>query len=179
MAAVSSRYARAFADVVLQGRIDSNQARQQLHSLAEIVSGNDDLRRLWESPALPAEKKRDVLDAIATRIGILRPVRNFIAVLMDHGRVALLGQIVTQFEQELDRRLNLAQAEITSARDLADDEKRVLERQIENLIGKRIRARYSRNEKLLGGAVIKVGSTIYDGSVLGQLDKIREELSMA
>ena len=65
MAAVSSRYARAFADVVLQRRIDSNQARQQLHLLAEIVSKNDKLRRLWESPALPAEKKRDVLDAIA------------------------------------------------------------------------------------------------------------------
>ncbi|HET7751516.1 MAG TPA: ATP synthase F1 subunit delta, partial [Terriglobales bacterium] len=103
-------------------------------------------------------------------------VRNFLAVLIDHERIAMMEQIVRQFEVELDRRLNLTQAEITSARDLSPEEKRVLEAEIGRLTGKQVRASYFRDSNLLGGAVIKVGSTIYDGSVLGQLNKIREHL---
>jgi F-type H+-transporting ATPase subunit delta len=179
MAAVGSRYARAFADVVLARGLKGDQVRQELRILAELVVRNTELRRVWESPALGAEKKRAVLDAIVARSAISRPVRNFIAVLIDHERVALLEQIVQQFEQELDRRLGIVEAEITSARDLADEVKRALERQVEKMVGRKVRARYSRDQKLLGGAVVRVGSTIYDGSVLGQLNRIREQLSTA
>jgi F-type H+-transporting ATPase subunit delta len=77
---------------------------------------------------------------------------------------------------ELDRRLDLTKAEIISARDLSPEEKRMLERELGRLTGKQVRASYSRDASLLGGAVIKVGSTIYDGSILGQLNKIREHL---
>jgi F-type H+-transporting ATPase subunit delta len=75
--------------------------------------------------------------------------------------------------------MNLAEAEITSARELGEDEKRGLERQIQRMTGKQVRARYSRDSSLLGGAVIKIGSTVYDGSVRGQLNRIREQLAGA
>lgn len=176
MAAVTSRYARAFADVVMERKLDAAQVRSELRSLAEVVGRNPELRRVWEAPALPAAQKRAVLDALVKRAGVLPLVRNFLAVLIDHERMPVLDQIVRQFENELDRRLNLAEAEVTSARDLSPDEKRVLESEVERLTGKKVRARYSRDPGLLGGAVIKVGSTIYDGSVLGQLNKIREHL---
>jgi F-type H+-transporting ATPase subunit delta len=176
MAAVSNRYARAFADVVVERKMDAGRVRGELRSLAEIVAANAELRRVWEAPALPAAQKQAVLDALVKRAGVSAIVRNFLAVLIDHERMPLLEQIVRQFETELDRRLNLAQAEITSARELSGEEKRVLEAEIERLTGKKVRASYRRDESLLGGAVIKVGSTIYDGSVLGQLNKIREHL---
>lgn len=176
MAAISSRYARAFADVVVERQLDAAAVRRELHTLAEIVAQNSELRRVWEAPALPAAQKRAVLDALVKRGGVSQITRNFLAVLIDHERVALLDQIVRQVEVELDRRLNLTQAEITSARELSPEEKRVLEAEIGRLTGKQIRASYSRDAGLLGGAVIKVGSTIYDGSVLGQLNKIREHL---
>jgi F-type H+-transporting ATPase subunit delta len=176
MAAVSSRYARAFADVVMERRLDAAQVRRELRSLAEVVDQNSELRRVWEAPALPAAQKRAVLDALGKRAGISPMVRNFLAVLIDHERISMLDQILRQFEVELDRRLNLAQAEITSARDLSPEEKRVLEAEVGRLTGKQVRASYFRDASLLGGAVIKVGSTIYDGSVLGQLNKIREHL---
>ncbi len=176
MASVGSRYARAFAEVVTERKLEAERVRRELRSLAEVVAGNAELRRVWEAPALPAGQKRAVLDALAQRAGVSRPVRNFLAVLIDHERIPLLEQIVRQFEVELDRRLNLAQAEITSARDLTLEEKRVLEAEIARLTGKQVRASYFRDPGLLGGAVIKVGSTIYDGSVLGQLNKIREHL---
>ncbi|HSB74985.1 MAG TPA: ATP synthase F1 subunit delta [Terriglobales bacterium] len=174
--AVSSRYARAFADVVMERKLDAGQVRNELRSLAEILQQNLELRRVWEAPALPRERKLAVLDALARRAGVSPMVRNFVAVLIDHERIPLLQQIVRQFEVELDRRLNLAKAEITSARDLGPEEKRALEAEIGRLTGKKVRASYRRDASLLGGAVIKVGSTIYDGSVLGQLNKIREHL---
>jgi F-type H+-transporting ATPase subunit delta len=176
MAAVSSRYARAFADVVMDRKLDAAQVRRELRLLAEIVAQNGELRRLWEAPALPSAQKRAVLDALVRRAGLSPIVRNFLAVLIDHERIAMLDQIALQVEVELDRRLNLAEAEVTSARELSPEEKRVLETEIGRLTGKKVRASYHRDASLLGGAVIKVGSTIYDGSVLGQLNKIREYL---
>lgn len=176
MAAVSNRYARAFADVVTERKLDTPQMRRELRLAADMVQQNSELRRVWEAPSMPAAQKRAVLDALAKRAGISKMVRNFLAVLIDHERIAMMEQIVRQFEVELDRRLNLTQAEITSARDLSPEEKRVLEAEIGRLTGKQVRASYFRDSNLLGGAVIKVGSTIYDGSVLGQLNKIREHL---
>jgi len=176
MAAISSRYARAFADVVMERKLNAGHVRSELRSLTEVVVQNSELRQVWEAPALPAAQKRAVLDALAKRAGVSPMVRNFLAVLIDHERIPLLEQIVGQVETELDRRLNLAEAEVTSARELRAGEKRVLEAEVERLTGKKVRARYHRDPSLLGGAVIKVGSTIYDGSVLGQLNKIREHL---
>ncbi len=91
--------------------------------------------------------------------------------------MAFLGPIVKQFEQELYSRMGFAEAEITSARALGDTERQGIETQIEKLIGKKVRARYAQDPSVLGGAIVKVGSTIYDGSVKGQLEKIREAIS--
>jgi F-type H+-transporting ATPase subunit delta len=177
MSAATSRYARAFVDVVVDGRLDAHRVVQELQSIAITARESLELRQVWESPAIPAEQKRGLLDAIVAREGISRPVRNLIAVLIDHRRIGSLEQVVKDFQQELDSRLGFAEADISSARELNDAEKRALESQVEKLTGKKVRARYSRNASLLGGAVVKLGSTIYDGSVAGQLRRIREQLS--
>lgn len=177
MSALTSRYARAFADIVLQDRLDTNQTLQELQTIAAIAQGSLELRRVWESPAIAAEQKRALLDAIVRREAISRRARNFIAVLIDHRRINLLDQVIKDFDQELHQRLGFAEAEIMSARDLSDSERRALELHVEKLTGKKVRARYSRDTSLLGGAIVKLGSTIYDGSVKGQLERIREQLS--
>ena len=152
---------------------------REAQSLATLVAGSKPLRDVWETPSIPAEQKRAVLDAIVAREDISRPVRNFIAVLIDHRRIHFLEPIVKQFEQELNQRMGFTEAEITSARELNAVEKRALEAQVEKLTGKKVQARYSHNPALLGGAIIKVGSTIYDGSITGQLERIREVLSIS
>jgi len=98
-------------------------------------------------------------------------------VLIDHRRLPFLPRIVEQFEKELDSRLGFAEAQISSARELGDAEKRALEAQIQKTTGKKVRASYGLDSSLLGGAVVRVGSTIYDGSVKGQLERIREQIS--
>jgi F-type H+-transporting ATPase subunit delta len=177
MSAVTARYARAFVDVVVDGRLNANRVLQELETISTIARESEELRKVWESPAIPAEQKRKLLDAIVAQQGISRPVRNFIAVLIDHRRIMMLDQVLRDFQHELDIRLGFAEANISSARELSDAERRALEAQVEKLTGKRVRARYSRNSSLLGGAVVRLGSTIYDGSVAGQLERIREHLS--
>ena len=177
MASVATTYARAFADVVLSHRLDAQRAIGGLRQIAAWMTDSAELRRVWENPAVPADQKRTVLDVIVERDGIDKPVRNLVAVLIDHRRVQFLGRIVEQFKKELDARMGIAEAQITSARELGDAEKRSLEAQIEKVTGKKVHAHFALDAALLGGAVVRVGSTIYDGSVKGQLEKIREAIS--
>lgn len=177
MASVASSYARAFADVVLSARLDADRAISELRTLASLLAESAELRRVWANPAVAAEQKRGILDAIAQRDGFSKQVRNLVAVLIDHRRVQFLPRIVDQLEKELDTRLGFAEAQVTSARELGDAEKRALEAQVAKLTGRKVRARYGQNPSLLGGAVVRVGSTIYDGSVSGQLEKIKEAMS--
>lgn len=177
MASVTSTYARAFADVVFDEHLDAARATAALRSIAALFEESVELRRVWENPAVPADQKRKLLDAIVQREGIDRPVRNLVAVLIDHRRLPFLPRIVEQFAKELDARLGFAEAEVSSARELGDAERRALESQIEKTTGKKVRARYALDASLLGGAVVRVGSTIYDGSVKGQLEQIKEAIS--
>jgi F-type H+-transporting ATPase subunit delta len=158
MASVTIIYARALADVVFDTHADPARTLAEAQAVAQLVLESKDLRDVWETPSITAEQKRAVLDAIVTRQGISRIVRNFVAVLIDHRRTGFLAPIVKQFELELDQRMGFAEADITSARELDEAERRVLESQAEKLTGNKVRARYSRDASLLGGAVVRLGS---------------------
>jgi F-type H+-transporting ATPase subunit delta len=177
MASVASTYARAFADVVLGAHLDGNRALAELRTIAALLAESSDLRRVWENPAIPAEQKRGLLDAIAQRDGISKQVRNLVAILIDHRRTHFLEPVIQHLEKELDARMGFAEAEIITSRDLGDTEKREVESRVEKLTGKKVRAHYAQDPSLLGGAVVRVGSTIYDGSVKGQLERIKEAIS--
>jgi|SRR5271166_4871609 len=177
MASVTNTYARAFADAVFAGRLDPDKTLQEALAVAALVAGSRELREVWETPSITAEQKRAVLDAIVARQGISVTVRNFVAVLIDHRRISFLGPIVKQFELELNQRLGFTEAEITSARELNQTDRSALETQMEKLTGRKVRARYALDSSLLGGAVVKIGSTIYDGSVAGQLERIKQAIS--
>lgn len=176
MASVVGAYARAFADVVVGSKLDPARLQQELHTVEALLADSDPLRRVLENPSIPGDRKRAVLDALAQRVGLTRQTRNFIAVLVDHRRLPLFSDILKQVERELNDRLGFADAEVSSARPLSEAEKKLLEAEVAKLTGKQVRARYQQDASLLGGAVVKVGSTIYDGSVKGQLEKIREQL---
>jgi F-type H+-transporting ATPase subunit delta len=177
MASVASSYARAFADVVLDERLDADATVAQLRTIAALLGESLPLRRVFENPAVPVVQKHKVLDVIVQRDGISKLVRNLIAVLIDHRRTHFLGPIIVQLEKDLDARLGFADAEITSAHALGAAERRELEAQVGRLTGKKVRARYEEDAALLGGAIVRIGSTIYDGSVNGQLERIKEAIS--
>jgi F-type H+-transporting ATPase subunit delta len=177
MATVTRTYAQAFADVVFERGLDPAESLRQVQSLARLVEGNTELREVWETPSISVRQKRGVLDGIVAREAVSPPVRNFIAVLIDHSRINFLAAIAKAFEAELDRRLGFLAAEITSARDLDRGERERLEGRVAAMTGSQVRARYSLDRSMIGGAVVRMGSAIYDGSVKGQLERIRKQLT--
>jgi F-type H+-transporting ATPase subunit delta len=177
MASYVSRYARAFTEVVFARRLDANKAVASLESMEQIFAISHELRTLLQNPSVPPDQKLKLLDALTKRIAAPREVRNFLAILVDHHRLGGFAEIVKQVKEQLNERLGIADAEVTSARELGAEEKRMLETQIAKTTGKTVRAHYLEDPQLMGGAIVRVGSTIYDGSVRGQLQKLREQLA--
>ena len=177
MAAITSRYARAFADVVFDLKLAPASVLEQLYGMVSVVKSNQVLQHIWENPSVPAEQKRALLDAIVARENVCKPARNFLAVLIDHHRIAQLPEIAREVESELDTRQGFAEAEVTSARELSATEKGALEGKIVTMSGKKVRAHYAIDPRILGGAIVRLGSTIYDGSVKGQLHRMKEQLA--
>jgi F-type H+-transporting ATPase subunit delta len=177
MAAVASRYARALTDVVFSAHLDPAKTVQDLRDMSATLVTSKDLRFAWESPAIPQPKKLQLLDAIAAKAGMVKQVRNFVAILIDQRRLNLLDEMIESLQAQINERLGFADAEVSSARPLGDDEKRALEAQVSKVTGKNVRASYSQDKTLLGGAVVKVGSTIYDGSVRGRLERIKAQIA--
>ncbi len=176
MRAAAGKYARALADVVVARQLDPEKTVVEVNALAVLIAGSAELRTVLQNPSVPAKQKLALLDAVTSRLGVSRYVRNFVALLVDNHRIAAVQQIARQFSLELDERLGFAQAEITTARELEDAEKRSLVARIEGLSGRKVRPQYGRDQSLLGGAVVRLGSTIYDGSVRGQLRRLKEHI---
>ncbi len=176
MANFAARYARALADVVLENRVPTDQVNNQLNDLLATLDESADLRQALFNPALPVPVRVRVIDALAPRLGLSREVRNFVAVLVQHDRITSIQDIVTEYRAEMDRRQGISEVEIVSARRLDVDERQQMEQQVGRLAGTRVRARFREDKALIGGAVVRIGSTIYDGSVRGRLDRMKQEL---
>jgi F-type H+-transporting ATPase subunit delta len=176
MAAIAGRYARAFAEVAAAHKMDADKTVEELEQLTVLFRESHELHNLFLNPSVRHEQKINLLDAIVRKSGGSAVMRNFLAVLVDHRRIGLIGEITREFRQQLDERMGIADAQVSSARPLNAAEKKTLETQLAGMTGKTIRARYAENPGLLGGAVVRIGSTIYDGSVLGQLEKLKERI---
>jgi F-type H+-transporting ATPase subunit delta len=172
----SLQYATALADIVLeQGAAEP--ARKQLEDFRAVFDESAELRNFLISPAISREDKHGVIEKLAARLGASKIIRNFLFVMADNQRLHLLPEIVETFEQVLRQRQGVAEASVTSAMALSEGQKTALVRTLERLSGKRIQAVYSLEPGLLGGAVVRIGDTIYDGSVRNRLDELRARLA--
>jgi F-type H+-transporting ATPase subunit delta len=179
MAAVLGRYARAYAEVTVTHKLNPEKTVAEFQQMADVVNSSRELRNVLQNPAVSREQKLKLLDSIIQHIGATKMLRNFLAVLIDHRRIGNIGDLLEQFKRELDRRMGIADAKVSSVRELSSAEKKSLEQQLAALTGKVVRATYSQDADLLGGVLVRVGSTIYDGSVQGRLQRMRQELATA
>jgi F-type H+-transporting ATPase subunit delta len=173
---VAARYAKALADVV--GSADSPAIIAQLRVVEETIGGSADLRSALASPAVPPSKKRAVIARLIQPLGVSHQVRNFLFVIIDHRRGHELKSIIEAFEALSDERSGFIRADVTSAQELTAPQRTALEQQLSRLSGKQARARFAIDPSLIGGAVARVGSTVYDGSVRGHLDRLRSKLAI-
>jgi F-type H+-transporting ATPase subunit delta len=176
MASSAPRYARAFAEVAEAAGLDASAALQQMRDFAQALAASGELREILENPSIEMAGKLKVLDAMAVRIAMFPQARNFIAVILEHQRLAELDEILSEYKQVVDQHAGATEARITSARPLNAEDRAQLEAQIAKLAGAQVRARYAEDATLLGGAVVEIGSTVYDGSLRAQLQQLKQKL---
>ena len=176
MAMITLRYAHAFEQVVVAEKLDASAALSQLRDFSDTFAGSADLREVLMDPSIPKEQKLKVLDAIGGKIGMFPQVRNFVAVITEHDRLHELNEIITEYASAADADSGVSDAEITTALPLNDQDRQQLETEVGKLAGGSVRATYLQDATLLGGVIVKLGSTVYDGSVRGQLAQMKQRL---
>jgi len=172
----SLQYANALADIVLEQGA-GEPARKQLEDFAAAYAESGELRNFLASPAVTRGEKHGVLEKLVARLGSSRIIRNFLFVVVDNQRAHLLTGIVETFEHVLRQREGVAEAEVVSAVELSSKQKSTLLETLERLTGKKVQAKYTCETGLMGGAVVRIGDTIYDGSVKNRLDLLRARLA--
>jgi F-type H+-transporting ATPase subunit delta len=180
--AVSNRYATALADTIAspgagKPATDPQAVVSQLAEFNKFFSESSELRIVFSTPAVSADKKKAILAQVTAGMGFDPVTVNFLSVVIDHERMALLGEIAEAFQAILHERMGITVAEITTARPLEEAEKAALAGALGAKTGRQVRMNFSLDPNLIGGVVARIGSTIYDGSVRGSLVRLRGELA--
>ena len=176
MAAFVSRYARAFLDVATSVRLDKAAIDKQLADFEATWNGSPELQTFFQNPAVAAVQKVAILDKLNAKLGLQKELRNLLAVLINNDRIGHVHEVAAAYRAELRERLGIREAEIVTARELGEDERNTLIAGVGKLAGARIEAKFTLDRSILGGAVVRIGSTIYDGSVRGRLERLKEVL---
>lgn len=176
MAAFISRYASAFLDVVTAAHLDTVAIDRQFADFLATWNGSAELREFFVNPAVPAVQKVGILDKLNAKLGLQKELRNLIAVLIDNGRIAEVSEVAAAWRALVQQQSGVKPAEIVTARELGAKERDALAAEISKLAGAQIAATYKIDPAILGGTVVRIGSTVYDGSVKGRLERLKEAL---
>ncbi|MGD1094703.1 MAG: ATP synthase F1 subunit delta [Bryobacteraceae bacterium] len=178
LSVAASRYARALVEVVTApgSRIDGARVLTELRAVEAAITGSTALHNALLSPAIPPARKRAVMARLMPP-SVITQVRNFVFVVIDHRRIHEFSSIVEGFELFLDEKLGYIRADVSSAQALTETQRADLGAQLSRLSGKMAKLRYATDPMLLAGVVARVGSTVYDGSVRGQLERMRAKLA--
>jgi F-type H+-transporting ATPase subunit delta len=169
------RYARALLDVAL-AEADPAVVEQELAGLAELIQGHASLWKVMTNPAVPAPKKRAIVDSLLPQLGVTPVVQKTLQMLASRDRIALLPDIVEAYSGKLMDHQKVVRASVTSAMPLPADRVKALERELAGITGRRVVMSAAVDPAIMGGLVTQIGSTVWDGSVKRQLEKIREKL---
>ena len=177
MSVIASRYASAFLDVVNSSKLDTVAIDRQLSDFLATWDGSAELRTLFSNPAVPGSQKVAFLDTLNAKLGMVSALRNLIAVLIDNDRIASVHDVAAAYRRQMQERLGIRQAEIVTARELGADEREALVAGVGKLAGSRIEPIFKIDKSILGGTIVRIGSTVYDGSVRGRLERLKEVMS--
>ena len=173
---IANRYARALADVVGE-TAGYRQALDDLEAFRAVYLESLELRNVFEAPAVPFASRLRVLDAIVRRLGTSLPAANFLRVLVRNYRMAHLEEIYQAFRRIANDRLGIVAVKVFSAGDLMERDREALADRFRALTGRQVEFEFHIDPALVGGLRAQVGSTVYDGTVRGALDRFREQLT--
>ena len=171
----ATRYAKALFDVAVR-ESDPARIEEDLTAIVRAMSDNAELRRALTSPAVPRSARVSLVSSILTQAGAQPPVVKLSAMLADRGRLELLPALLEVYRDRLLEHRNVVRAAVTTAGSLAPEHLRALEARLDGLTGKHVQLTATVDPSLISGMVARVGSTVYDGSIRTQLQKMKQRL---
>ena len=162
MAIYEGRYARALAEIVTHSKLDPSAIDGELAGFATAWDESPELREVFADPSIPATKKLAIMDKLTPKLGLSKTVRNFLAVLTNRERMEGFPEVLREYRREIRSMLGIAQVEFTTARVLRDDERRAVLERVGALAGGELDAKFHEDPSLLGGMLLRIGSTVYD-----------------
>ena len=174
------RYARALFDVTQGEGQDLVQTERDLSAFAHVITGNESLQRALINPAIPASRKRAVVQELISRAGALQAaVVKLLLLLAERDRLAIVPDVAQAFVNRLMDYQKVVRAEIVTAVALSPERVAALADELTRATGRNVQVATRVDESIIGGAVAKIGSTVYDGSITRQLERMIETLVSA
>ena len=171
----ANRYAKALFDVALEEKADVAQVDRDLQAVVEMVQANPEFAAASNRAVSDAARK-SLIDAVAKAMTLTTPVTKLVTLLARDRKLSYLPDLAASFRERLLAHQNIVRAEVTSAAPLSPEKTQALEDSLSRVTGKKVELSVSIDPELLGGVVATIGSTVYDGSVKTQLQRMRQEL---
>jgi F-type H+-transporting ATPase subunit delta len=172
---IAKRYARAFFEIAEEEK-QFEKYYNELQGFSEVVNGNENLKEFLANPVFDQHDKRDVVDAVLQKIGMTGVTASFLRLLADKRRIGILADIVACYRELMDAVLRKQRVQVKTAFPLSAELSEHLKKGLEEMTGKQVEVTIDQDASLLAGVVVRVGDTLYDGSIKTQLNKIRSLL---
>lgn len=173
---VARRYATALADIAIS-KNEEQQVHSEIQTWASMIEANPQLKEIFSNPTIPYDSKRKILKELIERSRVSETTAAFLQVLLMNQRLAQLKDIVERFAQILDERAGVVAAHVTTARAVPEAQQNALRDALSQVTGRSVRMSFATDESIIGGLVARIGSTIFDGSVETQLQRLATEMS--
>ena len=177
--AAAARYARALFDVAQKERLDLDRTNRELVDFTDLVKSNDGLNRVLSNPAIPVPRKRAIVEQLLSRGSLTPPLAQLLLMLAERDRLTLLPEVATAFRERVMEHQQVVRAQVTTAVALPPDKVSALQQGIARATGRQVHLEAHVDPAIIGGAVTRIGSIVYDGSVTTQLQKLKERLTEA
>jgi F-type H+-transporting ATPase subunit delta len=173
----ATRYARALLEVAVKETTDLDQVERDLRSVVDLFNQQKELAHVLLNPVVPAPRKRAAMEALTARSGLLPMVSKLLVLLAERDRLVLIPDLHQSYLDRLLDHRNVIRAEITTTTPLAADRAKAIEASLARASGRTVTLSAKVDPSIIGGVVTRIGSTVYDGSVTRQLQRMKEKLS--
>jgi F-type H+-transporting ATPase subunit delta len=170
------RYARALLDVSVKEKGNLQGIEQDLAAWVDLLTRHPALEKVLLNPAIPVQRKQATVAELNARLKTSPVLAKLVALLAERDRLVLLPELLASYRERLLAHQNVVRAEVTTAVPLAADRTQAIERGLAQLTGRTVTLATKVNPSIIGGVVTRIGSTVYDGSVTTQLQKMKQRL---
>lgn len=176
--AILGRYARSLTEIVFEENVEP-EVTGDLNTYSEIFRAVPDLLEVFQTPAVPRDSKENLLNQLISKYPVNPLTHNFLRVLLQHNRIGFFQQILDLYLKLVNEHKGIVSARVTTAIALTEQETKNLGAKLSAITGKSVHIDPQMDASILGGVIVQLGSTIFDGSIQAQLAEMKRRLAEA